>query len=90
LEHTPRAPDLCVAAWRLLADGGVFIVTAATPPRKPHSAVDGCDLRGGEFYRNVTRGDLAAWLSPFDGAFFDECNQGSHGDIYALAVRLRR
>jgi hypothetical protein len=36
LEHTPAAEAICWNAHRMLAAGGVFIVTAAAPPRKPH------------------------------------------------------
>lgn len=63
LEHAPQAEGICRNAHRLLAIGGVFLVTAAGPGRMPH----GCDggAVGDEFYRNVDHHLLAGWLDPF-------------------------
>ncbi|MEJ5255102.1 MAG: methyltransferase domain-containing protein [Acidimicrobiales bacterium] len=53
LEHAPRWRDILTNAWEALVPGGRLIVTCATDPRPPHSAVDGWALRDGEWYGNV-------------------------------------
>ena len=83
LEHTPEAEEICHNAWRLLEDGGVFLMTTAGEGRVPHSAVDGGPIRDGEFYRNVTRDDLRIWLKPFRFFLIDRVAT----DIRALAVK---
>lgn len=40
LEHTPLGREICENAHRMLAPGGIFIVTAAAEPREPHRADD--------------------------------------------------
>jgi SAM-dependent methyltransferase len=85
LEHTPEAARICENASRLLANNGVFIVTAAGAGRAPHSAVDGGRVRVGEFYRNVSREQLRDWLQPFFGFWMIDTD--TPGDIYAMAVK---
>lgn len=74
----PQTPDcvLCLEvlehAWqpqavvRQLATvcglGGKVIVTCAGPGRLPHSAVDGLQIRPGEYYRNVDPQALKQWM----------------------------
>ncbi len=53
LEHAPRWRDVVINAWDALQPGGVLLMTCATEPRPPHSAVDGWDVRPGEWYANV-------------------------------------
>lgn len=81
-EHTADAPAICAHVYALLQPDGVFIVTAAGFGRAPHSAVDGGGLRPGEFYRNVDRADLEAWLAPFVGV--EITSDLIAGDIYAV------
>jgi SAM-dependent methyltransferase len=83
LEHTPRAAAILAHAYDLLRPGGTLIVTAAGEGRAPHSAAIGGSLAPYEFYRNVTRGDLSAWLASYDAVQMVE-NQAA-GDIYAVA-----
>src|SRR5262249_32046337 len=52
LEHTLRAEAIVANAHRMLAPGGVLVLTAAWAGRLPHSAVDGGRLRPREFYSN--------------------------------------
>lgn len=85
LEHTPDGAAICANAFEMLESGGVYILTAAGEGRQPHSAVDGGPLPDGEFYANVTRAMLEAWLAPFAGGTIAE-NQTT-GDIYAVAVK---
>ena len=83
LEHTEDAPKIVKNAHRNLRKGGVFIVTTATDPRPAHSAYDGGELRDGEFYRNVSRQALQAWLKPFTDVDVDILG----ADIRATAVK---
>ncbi len=86
LEHTPTGIEICSNALWLLAPGGVFIVTAAAPPRPPHSGVDGQPrLLPGEFYRNVSKADLQFWLYPFAFVLVDDGE--NPGDVYATAFK---
>lgn len=85
LEHTSEAEAICRQVARILAPGGVFIVTAAGDGRAPHSAIDGGPLRPGEYYDNVGADQLRQWLSDFDHVRI-QINPGP-GDIYATAMR---
>lgn len=53
LEHVHGWPRAVVAMAKAVRPGGAMILTAATDPRRPHSAIDGCALRRGEWYDNV-------------------------------------
>jgi len=88
LEHAKDAEAICANAHRILIPGGVFIVTAATEGRLPHSAVDGGNLRDGEFYRNVTAANLWAWCKRFKTCVI-EFNRETC-DIYAIAEKAKR
>lgn len=83
LEHTHDAEGICRNAHAQLAPGGVFIVTAAGFGRRPHSAVDGSEVRPGEFYANVSQVSLEAWLARFDTV--EITVDPIAGDIYAVA-----
>lgn len=85
LEHTESAPKIVRNAHRNLKAGGVLIVTTATDPRLPHSASDGGALGDGEFYRNVSKRQLQAWLKDFTTVDIDV--QLEHGDIRATAIK---
>lgn len=85
LEHTPAAAEICANAYVMLKDGGVFFITAAGVNRIPHSAVDGGDLRYGEFYANVLDTELREWLTPFADVRV-QINPEA-GDIYATAIK---
>lgn len=52
-EHTPVWPAICATAYKATGAGGMFVLTMAGPGRDPHSAVDGRELRDGEYYGNV-------------------------------------
>lgn len=83
LEHTDKAREICRNAHKHLTKHGVFLVTAAAPGREPHSAIDGGQVREGEFYRNVTVSDLRWWCSDFGLVMVDMEGQ----DVYAIAIR---
>jgi SAM-dependent methyltransferase len=84
LEHTPAADRIVRNAVRMLAPGGVLLVTCATDPRAPHSAVDGGGLRAGEWYQNVGQDALAAWLVGMDVRHLTVLPRG---DLQCLAVK---
>jgi SAM-dependent methyltransferase len=84
LEHDEDAHGIIRAAHRILAPGGVLIVTAAGPGREPHG-VDGGRVGKGEHYGNIEPDELRAWLDGWDGVTIEE-NHAAH-DIYAVAVK---
>lgn len=63
LEHARQAETLVRHALELLPPGGLLILTCATEPRAPHSAITGQSLSPGEFYRNVDPDALETWLT---------------------------
>ena len=83
LEHTPAWPQIIATAHRALRDGGTFVCTAATDPRAPHCALDGWELRDGEYYANVDPEELEDVLC----ARFRCADITTHprGDVYAKA-----
>jgi hypothetical protein len=87
-EHTPRWPEILATMAAALDIGGTAIITAAAPPRLPHSAVDGGPLRVGEYYGNVEPQLLAKEMA---AAGFSGQVSGDdlHGDVYAVATRQR-
>lgn len=85
LEHTAEAEQIVRQAGKVLASGGRLILTMAGPSRVPHSAVDGRQLRIGEFYRNGTPDLLCAWLSDFEQ--IEVVENIAAGDLYATAVK---
>jgi hypothetical protein len=86
LEHTEEAAAICRRSIENLAPGGVLLLTMAGTERAPHSAIDGCDLREGEFYRNVSAADLQEWLADADCTLTVGENPAA-GDTYALAQK---
>jgi SAM-dependent methyltransferase len=62
LEHADTAPEIVANLRRLVRPGGLTIITCATDPRAPHSAVDGMTIKPGEYYGNVRPADLIEWL----------------------------
>jgi 2-polyprenyl-3-methyl-5-hydroxy-6-metoxy-1,4-benzoquinol methylase len=86
LEHAPLAGDIVRQAQRWLVRGGVFIVTCATHPRRPHSAVSGEHIEiWEEYYMNVASELFVSWASCFKRREIS-INE-AHGDLYAVCVR---
>lgn len=85
LEHAVDPGSIVGNAWRALHRGGQVVVTCATEPRAPHSAVNGAGLQPGEHYRNVEEAELFDWLRPF--ASIGLTKDRVHGDLYACAVK---
>ena len=86
LEHTKAARAIVANAYRMLKPGGVVILTMATDPRPPHSAIDGGGLRLGEYYRNVSEAMLAYWMraAGWGGFVIDD---DTPGDLYCWAIK---
>lgn len=85
LEHVDdqTAVALIANARRMLWKGGLLLLTCAAPDRDPHSALDGGQLRAGEFYRNVLPETLADWLRSFTVHLLEY--HPERGDLYAEA-----
>jgi hypothetical protein len=84
LEHTAAGREICANAFRLLNHGGAFIVTCATTGRAPHSAIDGNQVREGEYYLNVTKDAMAKWLAIFRKVSMVD---SVPCDLYAIAIK---
>lgn len=89
LEHAPRWRDVVSNAWNALDTGGVLLMTCATEPRPPHSAIDGWDVRPGEWYANVAPSDAIGLLQSFDAAAWQLEVALDRGDLYFRADRPR-
>jgi SAM-dependent methyltransferase len=83
LEHTPHARDVVRQIGRVLEPGGFALITCATDPRAPHSAVDGNAVRHGEYYANVGPMALMDWLAQarLEPLTFEV--HSDRGDLYA-------
>lgn len=86
LEHTPRGPEVLANAFRMLGQGGVLILSCATDPWPPHSAVDGGELFDGEYYGNVAPAEMEAWL---EAAGFEhhDVSYTPQGDLFVVAAK---
>ena len=82
LEHTPLTGPILVNAVQRLRPGGLVLVTCATEPRRPHSAVDGGPLRHGEYYRNVSPDELRAAMTAAGLEVVDARAYLDRGDLY--------
>lgn len=62
-EHTPDWEPILWTAWSALRPGGWLLFTCAGPGRPAHSGVEAVpDLAPGEWYANVSPGEIAAVL----------------------------
>lgn len=80
-QHRQAVIDTCVKALR---PGGALIITCATEPREPHSALDGGPLRVGEWYANVHPGELAGLA---DRLWWIHVETHPRGDLYVWGVK---
>lgn len=87
LEHSPNVEGILANAHANLRAGGVLLVTCATAPRAPHSAVDGGPIRVGEHYANVDPDDLAVTAELV--GFYPQVVQvyPERGDLYMRAKK---
>lgn len=86
LEHAANVNGIVASARANLRDGGHLVVTCATDPRAPHSAVDGGTLRPGEYYGNVDPDDLARWCERHGFVVITYVAYRDRGDLYLSAV----
>lgn len=87
-EHTAAWPQILANVYDVLMPDGVLILTMAGPGRAPHSAVDGGQVRPGEFYANVQPAELFDELSR--AGFVDVLLRTTNpGDLYASCVKER-
>lgn len=82
LEHTPLTGPILANATQRLRPGGLVLVTCATEPRRPHSAVDGGPLRHGEYYHNVSPDELRAAMTAAGLEVVDALAYLDRGDLY--------
>jgi cyclopropane fatty-acyl-phospholipid synthase-like methyltransferase len=88
LEHTGSWRSIIATAYEALEPGGILLCTCASRSRPPHSAIDGGPLRQGEWYQNVSPGELYRELKNWsecdviaaDGVFGDD-------DLYGWAIK---
>lgn len=90
LEHTPLLQPIIANAAARMAEGGVLLVTCATEPRAPHSAVDGAGLRHGEYYANVAPDRLRVLVERAGLTVVTEQVHAGRGDLYLSATKLLR
>jgi SAM-dependent methyltransferase len=89
-EHTPDWPALIATAHRVLKPGGLLFASCATGNHPPHSAVDGAELRDGEWYENVDQDHMYDVLKDVGFSQWDvETVDGHYGgdDLQVCATR---
>jgi SAM-dependent methyltransferase len=87
LEHAPNVEGIVFNAYQNLRPGGLFLVTCAADPRRPHSAVDGGQIREGEHYANVSPGELETIAEMVGFAVQDVQHHTDRGDLYMRAKK---
>jgi len=87
LEHAPRWRDVLANAWAGVAPGGRLLMTCATDPRAPHSAIDGWDVRPGEHYANVAPADVRTVVAGWNPATWSLEVALDRGDLYLRVDR---
>jgi hypothetical protein len=87
LEHCPDVWGIVSSAADNLHQGGHLLVTCASDPRAPHSAVDGGPLRSGEYYGNVGIGDLISTCERSGLRVMVVGYMEQLGDLYLLAEK---
>jgi hypothetical protein len=87
LEHAPNVLGIIANAYRNLGQNGLLIITCATNPRQPHSAIDGGPKRANEWYENVEAETLRrAFKNSFQ--IVDLTVSRERGDLYCVARKL--
>ena len=87
LEHAPTWREILDMMWSATAPGGTLLMTCATDPRAPHSAVDGWDVRDGEHYANVSAADARASIARWAVADWAIERAADRGDLYLRVTR---
>ncbi len=87
LEHAERAGMIVFAAFLALKPGGVLILTCAGPNRSPHGVAGAGKPAEGEWYQNVSAGELTEWLEGAGFATFKVDEQQKPSDVRCVAWR---
>lgn len=93
-EHARNWREIVKAAAGAVRQGGWFIMTCATDPRAPHSAVDGAGLKPGEWYGNVDTHDFLEaceddWeIVAHEIDYVDAAPRSHLGDLFVLMRRV--
>lgn len=88
LEHAPKWKEIVRHSAKWLKVGGRILITCAGPDRVPHSAIDGGQLRRGEYYANVSQEDLAEELYVAGFTRIDVSSNTKTKDTYGTAMLL--
>lgn len=89
-EHTPHWPEIIANAYNHLEDGGYFFASCASRDRPPHSAFDGGPLRDGEYYQNVSPGEMMEVMEAMDWKSFEVIPADGYfgnDDLYIKAIK---
>lgn len=83
LEHEADPESIIAAAERILKPGGILILTAAAPERRPHSMDGHTVIPAGEPYGNIEPAALERWLKAWTQVRV--IHNPAAGDVYAVA-----
>jgi hypothetical protein len=88
LEHVRWWPLVVRTCFEACAPGGLILITAAAPPRGPHSA-QGLDQKpDDEWYQNVNPDELRALVEEvFQPAWVTHAYRPAPGDVYLAAIK---
>ena len=87
LEHAPAWARILETMWSATAPGGSLLMTCAAPPRAPHSAVDGLDVREDEHYANVGAAEVRSVVSAWPAESWTLEWAQDRGDLYLRVDR---
>jgi len=87
LEHAPTWREILTMMFHAATPGGMVLMTCATDPRAPHSAVDGWDVREDEYYANVAASDLRPLVEAWGVRDWSIERAADRGDLYLHLTR---
>lgn len=87
LEHVAVPSWVIDTMYRCCRPGGVILITAAAPPRAPHSSTGASVVPQGEHYRNIEPEVLQAWVRPLVSSIDEIVHDARHGDVYLRATK---
>jgi hypothetical protein len=87
LEHTAEAEAIVKKAADVLAEDGHLIITCAGHGRVPHSAIDGGEVRPGEYYQNIAADTLVGWATAAGLDTVRVSETDNPGDLYFVGQK---
>ncbi|MCX7620228.1 MAG: class I SAM-dependent methyltransferase [Acidimicrobiales bacterium] len=87
LEHAPAWRDILAMMWQATEPSGRLLMTCATEPRPPHSAIDGLALRPDEYYANVPVASVVSIVQQWRAASWSVDWARDRGDLYLSATK---